>query len=206
MPQVTAQPLTVKEAIESRHSIRKFVQEAIPKQDLLEMIRLAGLAPSAWNLQPWRFHIVADPAMKAKLQEAAYGQQQVTSAPAVAMVASDMEDVLEKLADTVHPGLSAERKEEETANLSAYFGSMSVEERGQWGLGQTYIALGFLLLAAEGMGYATVPMLGFDPNKVKEILNLPEHVKFAAMVPIGRKAAEGYATHRHPVDRIAIFH
>jgi nitroreductase len=197
---------SIKQVIESRHSVRKFEQNPIPQNDIEEIIRLTGLSPSAWNLQPWRFHIVTDKTLREKLQEAAYGQQQVTSAPAVILVASDMEDVLANLIDTVHPGLTEEKKQEEVSNLSAFFGSMSIEERGQWGLTQTNIALGFLLLAAEGTGYSTVPMLGFDPLKVREILDLPEHIKFAAMVPIGKKDQEGYPHHRHELYKIAAFH
>jgi nitroreductase len=198
--------LSVPEAIESRHSIRQFKQETVPSDHLTEIIRLAGLAPSAWNLQPWRFHVATDAPTKERLQDAAYGQTQVTSAPVVIMVASDMEDVLSNLMDTVHPGLTDEKKQEEVANLSAFFNGMSVEDRGQWGLSQTGITLGFLVLAAESLGYATVPMLGFDPVKVQEIFGLPSHVKFAAMVPLGRKDREGYAHHRHPVEKIATFY
>lgn len=62
---------------------------------------------------------------------------------------------------------------------------MGVDERGQSGLTQTNIALGFLLVEVQGLGYASDPMLGFDQVKVKEILNLPAHVKFAGMVPLG---------------------
>ncbi|WP_082034402.1 nitroreductase family protein [Cohnella kolymensis] len=83
--------------MEARHSIRQFVQESIHKDQITEIIRLAGLAPSAWNLQPWRFHIATDKQMKERLQQAAYGQKQVTSAPVVIMVACDMEDVVKKI-------------------------------------------------------------------------------------------------------------
>lgn len=197
---------SVKDAIESRHSIRKFVQEPIPKEHLDDIFSLVRLSPSAWNIQPWRFHVVTDTQLKEQLQEAAYGQQQVTSAPAVILVSSDMEDVLANLPDTVHPGLPPERKEEEVANLASLFGAMGVEERGQWGLTQANIALGILLISVQGFGYASVPMLGFDQEKVKEILGLPEHVKFAAMVPIGLADAEGYPHHRHELDKIVSFH
>jgi nitroreductase len=204
---LTAQKiLSVDDAIQSRHSIRKFVQEPIPKEDINKIFELVRLTPSAWNLQPWRFHVATDMQLKEKLQEAAYGQQQVTSAPAVVLVTSDMEDVLANLAETVHPGLPPERQQEEVANLSSFFGGMSVEERGQWGLTQTNIALGFLLVAIQGLGYASVPMLGFDQEKVKEILALPEHIKFAAMVPIGRAEGEGYEHHRFELDKIVKFH
>lgn len=207
MATLTAQQiLSVEDAIKSRHSIRKFVQEPIPKEDLNQIFELVRLTPSAWNLQPWRFHVAIDIQLKEKLQEAAYGQQQVTSAPAVALVISDMEDVLANLAETVHPGLPPERQQEEVANLSSFFGSMSVEERGQWGLTQTNIALGFLITAIQGLGYASVPMLGFDQQKVKGILGLPEYVKFAAMIPFGRADAEGYDHHRFEFDKIVTFH
>ncbi|MED4531654.1 nitroreductase family protein [Metabacillus fastidiosus] len=198
--------LSVDDAIKSRHSIRKFIQEPISKEDLNQIFELVRLTPSAWNLQPWRFHVITDTALKEKLQEAAYGQQQVTSAPAVAILISDMEDVLANLPETVHPGLSAERQQDEVANLSSFFGGMSVEERGQWGLTQTNIALGFLLTAIQGLGYASVPMLGFDQEKVKEILSLPEHIKFAAMIPFGKPDAEGYEHHRFPLEKIVTYH
>ncbi|SEM54114.1 Nitroreductase [Mesobacillus persicus] len=204
--QTTQKVLSVKDAIESRHSIRRFVQEPLPKEDLNQIFELVRLAPSAWNLQPWRFHVVTDSDLKEKLQEAAYGQQQVTSAPAVILAISDMEDVLANLTETVHPGLPDDRKQQEVANLSSIFGGMSVEERAQWGLTQTNIALGFLLLAIEGLGYSSVPMLGFDQEKVKELLDLPEHIKFASMVPFGRADAEGYEHHRLALDKTVTFH
>jgi nitroreductase len=144
--QTAREILSVKDAIESRHSIRKFVQKPISKEDFRQIFELVRLSPSAWNLQPWRFHVVTDAKLKEKLQEAAYGQKQVTSAPAVILVISDMEDVMAHLSETVHPGLSQEREQEEVANLSSFFGGMSVEERAQWGLTQANIALGFLSL------------------------------------------------------------
>lgn len=198
--------LPIHEAIEARRSIRRYVDEPIPQEDLDYILHLAGLAPSAWNVQPWRFHVVTDPGLKQQLQEAAYGQRQVTSAPTVILVTSDMEDVIASLPETVHPGMPPERREQEVANLSQTFGSQTVEQRGTWGLGQTYIALGFLLAAAQGMGYATVPMLGFNPVKVREILKLPEHVLFAAMVPIGKAAEDGFPHHRHKLSRIVTYH
>ncbi|MDF0727090.1 hypothetical protein PY093_10215 [Cytobacillus sp. S13-E01] len=49
-------------------------------------------------------------------------------------------------------------------------------------------------------------MLGFDQEKVKEILGLPEHVKFAAMVPFGIADTEGYEHHRFKLDKIVSYH
>jgi len=74
--------LTVAEAAESRRSIRRYEPEPIPREDLEEILRLTGLAPSAFNAQPWRWIVVETPELKARLQDAANGQAQVGNAPA----------------------------------------------------------------------------------------------------------------------------
>ncbi|GAE35523.1 nitroreductase family protein [Halalkalibacter akibai] len=204
--QTNQETLTVQEAIEARQSIRKFKEEQIPRTVIDQLFKMVRLAPSAWNLQPWRYHVITDPALKVKLQEAAYGQTQVTSAPAVIVLASDMEDVLHHLPETIHPGMTEEQKQTEVANLSGIFNAMTVEERGQWGLTQTNIALGFLLIAIKGLGYSSVPMLGFDQAKIKELLGISEHAKIAAMIPFGKQDSDGYPHHRFELDRIVTFH
>lgn len=192
----------IRDIIESRRSIRRFVQEPMPEADLREILRLAGLAPSAWNAQTWRFVVVQDPTLKEQLQAAAYGQPQVTNVPAVIVVYSDMEDTLSTVEDTAHPGMGDAGRTQQRQTFDGAFGSQDVAQRGQWGLAQANIAFGFLMLAARGLGYDGVPMLGFDPQKVRELLDLPEHAQFAGMFPVGRRAEEGFAHHRHSVDRI----
>lgn len=199
------QPLTVREAAEQRRSIRKYKPVSVPEADLREIIRLVGLAPSAFNLQPWRFVVVRDPAVREQLQEAAYGQTQVTSAPAVIVMYTDMADFLANVDEVIHPGLPPERQEQTRAQLLGIYGKQAEAEREAFGLTQGNIALGYLLLVAQSLGYATSPMLGFDAEKVKAILGLPAHVKLPAIVPIGVADEPGFASHRHPVDRIATF-
>jgi nitroreductase len=203
---ISEKNLTVSEAIESRCSIRKFLQKSISIEEIEQILGLVRLAPSAWNIQPWRFHVITDTKLKEKLQEAAYGQKQVTSAPAVFLVTSDMEDTMENISETIHPGITGERRRKELMNLNDVFGNMSKEERGQWGLTQVNIALGFLLISIQGLGYGSVPMLGFDEKKVKKLLNLSDHVKIAAMVPFGHPDTKGYVHHRFELDRIVKFH
>lgn len=198
--------LPVAEAIESRRSIRKYSSDPVPEEDLDEILRLTALAPSAWNVQPWRFHVITSQALKQKLQEAAYGQPQVTAAPVVIVLISDMEDMLAHPEEINHPGMSAAQKERTVETIKNTFGPMSVEERGYWGLAQTNIALGFLLLAAQGLGYSTVPMLGFDPAKVKQLLGVPEHVKIAAMVPLGVGDEKGHSHYRLSLERTVTRH
>jgi nitroreductase len=198
-----AQILTVTEAAEARRSVRKYDPTPIPRADLLEILRVTGLAPSPWNLQPWRFVIVEDVAIKTQLQAAAYGQPQIASAPAVIVMYSDMTGTLETVEDTIHPGMPDHARI--AADMRAKFGGMSENDRHAWGFAEANIALGYLLLTAQAHGYSTSPMLGFMPDKVKELLHLPADARIPALVAIGVGAEEGFPHHRHSVERVARF-
>ena len=194
--------LSVTDAAEARKSIRKYEPTPIPRAHLEEILRVASLAPSPWNLQPWRFVIVEDDATKAQLQAAAYGQPQVGSAPAVIVLYSDMTDALNTVEETVHPGMRGPQGDKAAADIRATFAAFSDADRAAWGNAESNIALGFLLLAAQSHGYSTSPMLGFMPDKVKELLNLPADARVPALIAIGKGAEEGFPHHRHPLSRI----
>jgi nitroreductase len=192
-------------AAESRRSIRHYTSTPVAEEDLRELLRLAGRAPSAFNVQPWRFVVVQDTELKTKLAAAAYGQQQIVRAPATIVMYSDMESALERMPESAHPDLTQDQRDAGVASFRATFANQSVEEREAWGVGQSNIALGYLLLLAESMGYATSPMLGFEPEKVKALLGLPAHVRIPALVAIGYPAEEGFRPHRLPVESLSDF-
>ena len=195
-------PLSVPDAIASRHAIRRYTDAPVPDSDVERLATLAGLAPSAWNVQPCRLVAVRDPEVKDKLQQAAYGQPQVGSAPVVWVVYSDMVAALEALESTVHPGMPPERQAAQNAQVRGIFGKQPEAQREGWGNAQSNIALGFLLLAAESLGYATSPMLGFDPAAVKALFGIPEHATVAALVAMGVPAEEGFPHHRLPLGEL----
>ncbi len=202
---VSEQVLTVTEAAEARRSIRKFDPTPIPRANLEEILRVTGLAPSPWNVQPWRFVIVEDETTKSKLQEAAYGQGQVGGAPAVIVLYSDMTDALDTIEETVHPGMRGPQGDKAAADIRGTFGAFSDADRAAWGFAESNIALGYLLLTAQAHGYSTSPMLGFDPEKVKALLGLPSDARIPALVAIGIGAEPGFPHHRHAVERVARF-
>lgn len=199
------QVLDVASAAAARRSVRVYKQEPIPREDLDRIFETVRLAPSAFNVQPWRFVVVTDPDLKAALGVAANGQKQVAGAPAVIVLYTDMKNVIDNVDDIMHPGIPGDKRAAGAAGFRASWASKTDAEREQWGAGQGYIALGYLLLAAASMGYATSAMLGFDPAKVKEALGLPQHVAIPAMIALGRGDEEGFAHHRHPVERLVTY-
>jgi nitroreductase len=197
--------MSVAEAAETRRSIRKYTGEPIPDADLTELLRLVGRAPSAWNIQPWRFVVVRDDEVKARLRDAAYGQAQVTAAPAVIVVYSDMPDALATIDEAIHPDVQGEKREAQKQGVRRAFAGKTDAEREAWGIQQSGIALGYLMLLARHFGLDTSPMLGFDAARVKAVLEIPSTTGIVAMVPIGYAAEDGYRSHRLSVERTTRF-
>src|SRR5262245_54869423 len=151
MTATLTESLPVAQAAAERRSIRSYRNEPIPADDLNAILDITRLAPSAFNAQPWRFVVVADPAFKAALAKAANGQRQVSAAPAVIVLYTDTADVLANLDEVAHPGMDPGARDRMIAGVRAMFATKSPAEREEWGAAQGHIALGYLLLAAESL-------------------------------------------------------
>ncbi|WP_309671908.1 nitroreductase family protein [Gemmatimonas sp.] len=197
--------LSAADAAMARHSVRSYLDVPITDDEIHTLLELTGRAPSAFNLQPWRFVVVRDQEVKNALKDAAYGQKQVGEAPVVIAMYSDMDDTMANLGDIVHPDLTPDKRASTIAMLEKNFGGMTPEALAAWGNGQANIALGYLLLIATSEGFDTSPMLGFQPDQVKAILDIPASATMTAMVALGRGADDGFRSHRHAIERTTSF-
>lgn len=188
-----------------RRSIRRYRPEPIPEADLRALLHIASRAPSAWNLHPWRFIVVCDPEAKKQLANAAFGQSQVGASSAVIVLYSDMLASLRSVDDVLQPAWPEERREKTRAGILAHFAKMTPQQRDQWGTSQSYIALGYLLLAAEAFGLGSSPIIGFDPAKVKAQFQLPDHAEIAALIALGYPSEVGLEPHRLPIESMTRF-
>lgn len=75
--------MDVMEAIIGRRSIRSFLSRPVEEEKLMAVLDAGRQAPSARNLQDWRFVVVKDPATRKSLAEAARNQEFVGQAPVV---------------------------------------------------------------------------------------------------------------------------
>ena len=71
------------EVIKARRSIRKYKDKFVEAEKLTKILEAARLAPSARNMQDWRFVVVQDAAIREKLVSAANNQIFVGQAPVV---------------------------------------------------------------------------------------------------------------------------
>jgi nitroreductase len=70
-------------AIRARRSIRNFLDKSVEEEKLLAVLEAGRLAPSAKNMQDWKFIVVRDPGIRKRLAEAAKNQGFVGEAPVV---------------------------------------------------------------------------------------------------------------------------
>ena len=75
--------MNLMQTIRARRSIRDFLERQVEEEKLLAVLEAGRLAPSARNMQDWRFIVVRDAATRQKLAEAARDQQFVGKAPVV---------------------------------------------------------------------------------------------------------------------------
>ena len=203
--------MELREALEKRASVRQFTEEPVKVDDLREMVRLAGLAPSANNSQPWRFIAITnrdvlkemgalvqvkvakllanarDDSAKAIAQVEWYSTF-FANAPAVVAVASRpyeavMDEVLPFLGLT-HDEINAARGYPDVQSIGA-----SIEN---------------LLLAAVDMGYAGCWLSGplVAREDLEKCLNLPQPWKLAAMAAIGKPAVPTKQKEKKPLEEI----
>ena len=75
--------MKVMEAIAERRSIRNFSDRPVEEEKLLRVLEAGRLAPSARNMQDWKFVVVKDPVLRRRLAEAARNQEFIGQAPVV---------------------------------------------------------------------------------------------------------------------------
>lgn len=148
--------MDVQEAIKARRSIRKYSSQEIPEEKLTRVLEAMRLAPSAKNLQPWKFIIVNDDEIKKKLIPACRGQAFVAEAPVIIVGCALLNEAW--------------------GGLGGYMSSYPVD---------LAIALDHLTLAAIEEGLGTCWIGAFDESEVKKILEVPDEVKVVALIPLG---------------------
>lgn len=195
-------PQQLIDALNWRYATKKFdPARKIPADVWQALEQSLVLAPSSIGLQPWRFYVVTDQAMKVQLQAASYRQAQVADCSHFVVL-------------TVRRDLDAEHVERHIARMieltgatpeaMVKFRAMTLRNLDKaraegkldtWQEHQVFIALGKFIAAAALLGVDTCPMEGIEPAKYDELLRL-QGTNYTTSVA----CAAGY---RNPEDKYA---
>ena len=180
-----------------RYATKQFdPQRKISAQDWATLEQALLLSPSSGGLQPWKFIVVTDPAVRAKLTPASYGQPQIKDASHLLVFAAktgfneaDVDAHINHISKV--QGVPAEALAPFRGMLvSGIVQSMDENARNAWARNQAYIALGNLLTSAALLGIDACPMEGFDRAQYDEILGLKaKGLASAVIATLGYRAS-----------------
>ena len=173
------------EAIEKRRSIKNFdPNHVMTKQEIDKILSAAIQSPTSYNIQNWRFVTITNKETKARLRAASWNQSQVTDASVVIVLCADLH-AWEK--DPARYWKNAPKSTQDylvPAIIEAYKGQDQFQR--DEAIRSCGMAAQTIMLAAKAMDYDSCPMIGFIPEQVTKIINLPADHMIAMMVTIGK--------------------
>jgi nitroreductase len=162
-----------------RYATKKFdPSKKIPAGTWAALEEALVLTPSSFGLQPWKFFVVEDPALRARLVPVSWGQTQTVDASHFVVFAR-RKDLPETEIDRYVARVAAVTGTP-AETLGGYRGMMAgfrqkAQDEGwlnPWADRQVYIALGSFMTCAAALGVDACPMEGLDPAQYDEILGL----------------------------------
>ena len=178
------------DAIYQRRAIKGFDPEyRISQEEERKLLDAAIQAPTSFNIQHWRFVILRDPELRQRIRkEFGNDQSQMTDASLLIVMTAD-----EKA--------WAKNPDRYWRNAPPEVAKILVDWMGPFHEGREWLqrdeaqrsigmAMQTLMLAAKSMGYDSCPMIGFDIDKLAELIHLPEDHVMGPMVAIGKGTKE----------------
>lgn len=196
------------EVLERRRSVRDFSPEPVPRELLVEAIRVAGMAPSGAHQQPWTFVLIGDePELRTRIRGAAEAEEREGYEH---RMSPEWLDALAPLGTDWHkPHLTdapwlivvfeqvygLRRQGDEAARVKHYYVRESVG-----------IAVGFLLAALTHAGLATLTHTPSPMGFLRDILGRPENERPYVVIPVGYPAADATVPDlaRKPLSEILV--
>ena len=171
-------------AIEERRSIKHYDPEhRMTEPEIRKLMEAALLSPTSFNMQNWRFVVIDDAEKKSALRAAAYNQAQLSEASIAIALCADLR--CHEDAGRYWVNASEAVREAMVPMIGSFYADKPELQRDE-AMRSIGIAGQTLMLAAKTMGYDSCPMIGFDPAKAAEILELPKNHIIGLIVVVGK--------------------
>jgi len=186
----------LKQALNWRYAVRSFSKASLTEQQVSELLAASSLSASSYGLQPYRFIVVRDKALREQLVEHAYGQQKVADCSHLIIIAAQTDIGKNTVQRYTHQFAKARGVDKSSlVNMENHFQGVldnkDANQKHQWADQQTYIALGNLLTCAAMMKIDSCPMTGFQAQGIDQVLGLAEKGLTASILcPIGVRHAD----------------
>jgi nitroreductase len=175
----------VRDAIRKRRSIKHFdPAHRMPPEHVEELLDLARLAPTAFNIQHCRLVVVDDPDLRRELRRASFEQAQVTDASLLVVVCADLR-AWAKQPERYWRNAPTPVRDAMVGMITRFYAESPQLQRDE-AMRSCAFAAQTLMLAAQDLGYESCPLDGFDFDAVARLINLPDDHVLSMFVAIGK--------------------
>jgi len=179
------------DAIRARRAVKHFdASHIMSAEEVKEILSLAVLSPTAFNIQNWRFVVIDDPALRKKIREASWNQSQVTNTSLFIILCADLK-AWEKEPRRYWSKAAKETQDFMVPAIENYYRGKEQVQRDK-AMHSCGMVVQTIMFAAKSLGYDSCPMDGFDFDKVAQLIHLPEDHVIAMFVAIGKGAKEAW--------------
>ncbi|MFQ6038105.1 MAG: nitroreductase family protein [Candidatus Aminicenantales bacterium] len=152
------------EIVRQRRSIRRYLDRPVEREKILACLEAARWAPSADNVQPWRFLIVDDPEIRSRLAKQAFSgiyfvSRFASRAPVLIVIMARLDIIANRIGKQVQ---------------NVHFYLIDVGIAGE-----------HIVLQAEELGLGTCWIGWFNARRVRKVLRIPRKYKIVAMMSMG---------------------
>ncbi len=179
------------EAIRARRAIKHYdPSHKMSPDEERQLLELAMLSPTAFNIQNWRFVVVRDMEIRKKIRAVAWDQAQVTDASLLVVLCANLKAWEQ---DPAKYWRNAPKPVQEflVPAIDQYYQGRPQVQRDE-AMRSCGLAGQTIMLAAKAMGYDTCPMDGFDFDAVGKIISLPPDHAIAFMISVGKKTQDSW--------------
>lgn len=200
-------------AMDFRHACKVFDDtKKISDKEIKFILEAGRKSPSSFGMEAWKFLVITNEELKAKIRPACWNQVQVTSCSHLVIVLAGIDSV--KVQSGV-PKKRFMRRDMPQETLDFYMGIYashlekvlsSDENIYSWTARQSYIAAGNMMTAAAFIGIDSCPIEGFDKAQVEEILGLDtSKYQLSVVIPFGYRINEQSVQKREPFEDVVEF-
>ncbi len=196
-----------KQIVKERYATKSFDGRTIPEDKLNELLEMIRLAPSSFNIQPWKIIVIKDQAIKDKLLPASWNQTQVSNCSHLLILCANTDilgniNLIEK--ELIKSGANPESIKGYIQMMKDFEKGLNEQQKLEWAQKQVYIALSNALNGAKSLGFDSCPMEGFQPEEYSKILQLPKNLAPTALCPIGYASDKPKPKFRFDMNNIKI--
>ncbi|OIQ97522.1 putative NAD(P)H nitroreductase YodC [mine drainage metagenome] len=181
--------MNVSTAIETRRSIKAYdTEHKMTQAEIDQLLSLAMLSPTAFNIQNWRFVVVTDPVLRHQIRAVSWNQAQVQEASLLIVLTADL-NAWAKQPERYWQNAPKAASDILVPMIGHYYANNAQVQRDE-AMRSCGMAAMTIMLAAKEMGYDTCAMDGFDFDAVAKLLNLPEDHIPSMFVVVGKAVKE----------------